>query len=249
LTGGGGSAKKLGPLGDELSYAQSDTTGATPHVGDLQLDIPPNPDHWHSGGYVAKGEDELEDEDEHHGMLPEWLSTSNLRMRSLLVVSAALIVGSLVMAVVALGANSDWWTTTEGGEEDSNRASFVFDVSENGGDMVGEVTGVPSFAPSVLSLPTLEPISVEAVSDETGENDVLDMTTTEATAATEATTTTTEAASEDTSTVSTMTDEEIMAEAIAALKATQAPTTAPIVSPTVSPSVAPVTNTPTTCKY
>ena len=95
----------------------------------------------------------------HRGILPEWLSTSNSRMKSLLVVSSALIVGSLVMGVMALGANSNWWEFNETGGSDL--PSFSSEVTED--------LSLPVLMPTLE--PSLAPVSTFApASDETGES-------------------------------------------------------------------------------
>lgn len=266
-----GKPKKLGPLGDELSYAQDDST-APPIVPAYEKTEPVRPDLHLDMSAIMNDEGMLEEE-EQRGILPVWLSTSNSRTKSLLVVSAALIVGSLVMAIVALGANSKWF----GAEEPNGAGPASF--SEVDGDFreinpFEEPTMVPSLKPSKkpskkpTRRPTMAP--VQTLSEETGESFV-DV------AATEATTTTTEATKQTTittavvtttakTTTSEITTQIASTEGTTAM-ATNAPTVsispstlAPIESPTMSPSYVssespslppsrkPITSTPTLSK-
>lgn len=154
-----GGKKKLGPLGDELSYAQDDSTAPPPLCAetapapvatDLHIDI------------NTTMQDENFDEygeGVHRGILPEWLSTSNSRMKSLLVVSSALIVGSLVMGVMALGANSNWWEFNE--SSGSDLPSFSSEANEE----LPLPLLMPTYKPSESPVKTLAPVS-----DETGES-------------------------------------------------------------------------------
>jgi hypothetical protein len=238
--------KKLGPLGDELSYAQDDSTA------------PPAPESlpYNEGGArdlhveIDMHDDEMEEEEEvTRGILPVWLSTSNSRMKSLLVVSAALIVGSLVMAVVALGANSHWWSADESGKEAGGMASFSSEM--NNGDsgemkLFEEPTMVPSFKPTQKQTkkPTRKPTK-SPVLEETGETPltVVDTESTEMDTATSETTSTS-TTSEATTTTTVATD---------APTATITPSTeSPIESPTLMPSdstLKPVTDSPTLSKF
>ena len=237
-----GKSKKIGPLGDELSYAQDDST-APPVVPAVEKSGPIGPE-LHLDMDVIMNDEALEnDEEEQRGILPVWLSTSNSRTKSLLVVSAALIVGSLVMAIVALGANSQWFGTDE-----PNGAGPSLISSEANEDFRG-ITVVPSLKPSEkpskkpTRLPTLAP--VPTVSDETGESFV-DVAATEATTTTEATEqTTTVVTTIAQATTSEITTQFVSTEGTTAM-ATNAPTEsiapstlAPIETPTISPSYAP----------
>jgi len=160
-----GTTMRLGPLGDELSYAQDESTANPPPLPvtkpDLHLDMHTIMiDHEQSNG-------EEEEEDIQKGILPLWISTSNSRTKSLLVVSAALIVGSLVMAVVAFGANSQWWMVDD--STGSGPASLSSEVNGEAGEvsMFDELTVVPT-----LVKPSNKPsvITMTPVSDVTGEN-------------------------------------------------------------------------------
>ena len=155
-----GSKKKLGPLGDELSYAQDDSTAPPPLCSEQSATAPAATD-LHIDINMTMQDEELNEYEEgiHRGILPEWLSTSNSRMKSLLVVSSALIVGSLVMGVMALGANSNWWEFNETGGSDL--PSFSSEVTE---DLSLPVL-MPTLEPSVAPVSTLAPAS-----DETGES-------------------------------------------------------------------------------
>jgi hypothetical protein len=225
--------KKLGPLGDELSYAQDDSTAA--EKPDLTVDIPLVNDE------LLPLDNDTEEEEINTGILPLWLSSSNSRMKSMLVISAALIVGSLVMAVVALGANSHWWT--DGSSSADGVAAYSSEMDERGISL--EETGVPSLRPSFK--PTRRPTPLP-VSEETGEM-IVDVSVTEATTLMGGTTSA--AAAETTLT------EVTTAAATDSPTVTISPSTlSPIESPTVAPSLdslppsgKPVTASPTLCKF
>jgi hypothetical protein len=238
---------KLGPLGDELSYAQDDST-APPAPEPLCAYNAPTNLHVEID---VHDEDEMEEEEVTRGILPVWLSTSNSRMKSLLVVSAALIVGSLVMAVVALGANSHWWAADESGKGGGEgMASFSSEMNEDSREinLFGEPTMFPSFKPTQKKTekPTTRKPTKSPVLEETGET-IVNSVATKSTAAAEVDTTTSEA----TSTTSTTTE---MTTAVA----TDAPTVTitpstqtPMESPTLMPSDAtsnPVSDSPTLSK-
>ncbi|KAL3790408.1 hypothetical protein HJC23_013580 [Cyclotella cryptica] len=237
-----GPKKRLGPLGDELSYAQdTDTDIFEKHAPSAGLQIHMNDDD-------SMLPDEIEEEElRQSGILPEWLSSSNPRMKSLIVISAAMIVGSFVMAVVALGANSRWWTNDSSANTGvssgldsaltAQRGGVTSTVSSVG---VSSWSEVPSMSPSLLKTkkPTTRPAKTTKapVSMVTGENtgslesDDLAATTTTTIAAvtmTEATTTST------------------TVETVAPSNTIMPSTLSPIVSPTISPSSDPVTRIPT----
>eukprot|EP00579_Thalassiosira_antarctica_P014381 CAMPEP_0201940470 /NCGR_PEP_ID=MMETSP0903-20130614/45319_1 /ASSEMBLY_ACC=CAM_ASM_000552 /TAXON_ID=420261 /ORGANISM="Thalassiosira antarctica, Strain CCMP982" /LENGTH=288 /DNA_ID=CAMNT_0048482291 /DNA_START=174 /DNA_END=1036 /DNA_ORIENTATION=+ len=89
---------QLGPLGDVLSYATSNpSNNGNSHSHN---------DHHY--GYGADNEynsiDESEEEGEDNdGLLPNWIAFSSQRAKFILVISTALILGSLVLAIVVLG--------------------------------------------------------------------------------------------------------------------------------------------------
>ncbi|KAL7516870.1 hypothetical protein ACHAWX_001844 [Stephanocyclus meneghinianus] len=146
-----GTTKRLGPLGDEMSYAhETDTDIVEKHApsGDLHLpmedaDVLP---------------DEMEEEQlRRSGILPEWLAASNSRMKSLLVVSAAMIVGSFVMAMVALVANS-WWANDKHANPNMESGLDAALTAQRGGVSTTVTSaGVPPWSEVPSILPTMKP--------------------------------------------------------------------------------------------
>ena len=127
---------KLGPLGDELSYANHDDW-------DLYSDI--------------------ESEAENEGFLPDWIYSSSNRMKTILVISAAVVVGGLaLLIVVSFGASG-------AGSNVNVIDSSVDRASETVKGML-ESGSTPSIAPK--DIPTLLPmttITLSPVFSTTGE--------------------------------------------------------------------------------
>ncbi|KAL7531350.1 hypothetical protein ACHAXR_005133 [Thalassiosira sp. AJA248-18] len=123
--------KQLGPLGDELSYA-----------GDAN-----------DNNQIYDGDDYSDDDDEsqeNEGLLPNWIAFSSQRAKVIFVASSALVLGSLVLAVVALGIS---YGTVGGGGNDGS-ASEIDRAEEAPSNVVPVVT----FVPEPTKYPTVSPM-------------------------------------------------------------------------------------------
>lgn len=99
---------QLGPLGDELSYAAGNDTYNENFSGNYKEQF----------GYPLE-DDESEEGEDDEGLLPNWISSSSRRVKFVFVVSTALILGSLVMAIVVLGISYITGSTNSGGSSGS----------------------------------------------------------------------------------------------------------------------------------
>ena len=144
--------KQKGPLGDDLSYADENNEN--------------NPNVIHHMREYSEYDSEDEEDEDYDGILPKWIAFSSQRSKCVFVSSTALVLGTLVLAVVALGISYGTGNVLVTPENESNDISGVVTPPTDGGgandDGTSTYTGKFGFnAVPTTSKPTLSPTTGE----------------------------------------------------------------------------------------
>eukprot|EP00571_Detonula_confervacea_P012859 CAMPEP_0172303032 /NCGR_PEP_ID=MMETSP1058-20130122/4629_1 /TAXON_ID=83371 /ORGANISM="Detonula confervacea, Strain CCMP 353" /LENGTH=797 /DNA_ID=CAMNT_0013013711 /DNA_START=120 /DNA_END=2513 /DNA_ORIENTATION=+ len=148
--------KRFGPLGDELSYADAGNTAAINNSNNYPVYIENDDD-------SQDDYDSEEEEDEYDGILPNWIAFSGQRTKVVFVTSAALILGSLVLAIVAIGFS---YGMTDGNNSNNNNGGSEpvaidqqVEISVPGGDNDINATVANDTMVVPMVYPTFSPIA------------------------------------------------------------------------------------------